>query len=172
MIYLREITSEDISTINSWRNDPSLIEKLGAPFRYINKETDEKWFNSYMSTRNTQIRCAICDSDNEDLVGVTYLTAIDRISMNAEFHIMLGVSGDRGKGWGTMSARLMLHHAFYDMNLHRISSRILKNNLASIRLHEKCGFKKEGVFRDSVFKNGEYHDVVAMGLLKSDFIED
>lgn len=46
MYKLRELERKDLTIINSWRNDYELIEQLGAPFRYINLEVDQKWFVS------------------------------------------------------------------------------------------------------------------------------
>ena len=45
MYRLRELERKDIPTINRWRNNPELVALLGAPFRYINSEVDEKWFD-------------------------------------------------------------------------------------------------------------------------------
>jgi RimJ/RimL family protein N-acetyltransferase len=59
MIYLREIKRSDVKALNKWRNDPELISYLGAPFRFINIETDEAWFASYQKSRSSQVRCAI-----------------------------------------------------------------------------------------------------------------
>ncbi len=33
MYRLRELEKQDMKTINSWRNNPSIIASLGAPFR-------------------------------------------------------------------------------------------------------------------------------------------
>ena len=56
MYKLRELERKDLTIINSWRNDYELIEQLGAPFRYINLEVDQKWFDCYMSNRGNQVR--------------------------------------------------------------------------------------------------------------------
>lgn len=56
MYHLRELERKDLKTINCWRNDPELIAVLGAPFRYINLDVDENWFDGYMSNRGTQVR--------------------------------------------------------------------------------------------------------------------
>jgi RimJ/RimL family protein N-acetyltransferase len=74
-----------------------------------------------------------------------------------------------GKGYGTEMTLLILHHGFYDLGLHRIEARILITNKMSVRVNEKCGFTKEGVMRKAVFKNGEYNDLVIMGILKEEF---
>ena len=38
-------------------------------------------------------------------------------------------------------------------------------------LKKKCGFKKEGVKRGSVFKNGEYYDVCMYSILREEYME-
>ena len=59
MYRLRELERKDLLEIYNWRNDVAVINYLGAPFRYINLEVDEKWFDSYMCSRNNCVRCAI-----------------------------------------------------------------------------------------------------------------
>lgn len=48
MYNLRELERSDMTMINTWRNDSELIARLGAPFRRINSEVDDAWFDSYM----------------------------------------------------------------------------------------------------------------------------
>lgn len=42
MFKLRELNENDLSAINTWRNDKSLINNLGAPFRFIGPEVDKR----------------------------------------------------------------------------------------------------------------------------------
>ncbi|HAA82323.1 MAG TPA: N-acetyltransferase, partial [Thermotoga naphthophila] len=37
------------------------------------------------------------------------------------------------------------------------------------RVYEKIGFKVEGILRQELFREGRYHDVIVMGLLKSEW---
>lgn len=55
MYKLRELERKDLEQINKWRNDPELIELLGAPYRFINLEVDTKWYENYMGNRNSAI---------------------------------------------------------------------------------------------------------------------
>ena len=55
------------------------------------------------------------------------------------------------------------------MRLNRINGSALAYNKASLRVCEKVGFKREGVKRQSVYKNGKYIDEIIMGCLKSDY---
>ena len=76
MFRLRELEKKDIPAINKWRNDPDLIASLGAPFRYINCIVEERWFDSYMNNRNSQVRCSIVD-ENDEVLGLVSLVNID-----------------------------------------------------------------------------------------------
>ena len=46
---------------------------------------------------------------------------------------------------------------------------ILEDNIASQRMNEKCGYKKEGLLRQAVYKNGKFHNLVVMSVLKEEF---
>jgi UDP-4-amino-4,6-dideoxy-N-acetyl-beta-L-altrosamine N-acetyltransferase len=170
MFRLRELESRDIAEINSWRNDPELISHLGAPYRYINLRVDEEWFENYMSSRSRNVRCSIVD-ENDELYGLVSLTNIDQLNQCAELHLMIGDTARRGKGAGTFAVREMIRHAFDDLNLHRIELECLAANETAAKLYEKCGFKKEGVKRGSVFKNGEYSDVCMYSILREEYME-
>ena len=168
MYRLRELALKDIERINSWRNDPGLIACLGAPFRYINQDVDKRWYDQYKSSRGSCVRCAVVD-ENDEILGLVSLTSIDSVNRSGQLHIMIGSSENRGKGLGTFAVRTMVEHAFYNLNLRRIELSVLINNLPARKLYEKIGFVKEGVKRQSAYKNGDYQDQIIMGLLRSDY---
>lgn len=168
MFKLREVDIEDIPKINYWRSKRELIDYLGSPFRYINKEVDYKWYEEYMNNRDKNIRCSILD-EQDNLVGLVSLTDIDRLNQKANFHIMIGDKKDRGKGIGSYATIEILKHAFLDMNLNRIELLVLKKNLRAINFYKKIGFLEEGTKREVFYKKGEFVDAVVMGILKKDF---
>ena len=65
----------------------------------------------------------------------------------------------------------MLVHAFNNLNLNRGFLYILEENKRSINLAKKCGFIEEGILRHHIYKNGEYKNLLIMGILKEDFIK-
>jgi len=126
--YLREICRGDIPEINQWRSDRQIIEQLGAPFRFINQETDDAWFALYLGSRTNNVRLAIvCKRDNKT-VGAVYLTGIDWVARSAEFSIWIGCKDHQGKGAGKIATREILNHAFNDLGLNRIHLTVLKTN--------------------------------------------
>ncbi len=167
MYYLRELQREDIPVVNQWRNDKNLIDCLGAPFRFINPEVDYAWFDSYMKSRTTEVRCAIISDDV--LVGIVSLVNINHLNQSAEFHIMIGEMENRGKGAGTFATKSMLHHAFYNLNLNRVELTVLETNQKAVNMYERIGFVREGTKRQARYKNGRFFDMYLYSVLRSDY---
>lgn len=169
MYKLRELERRDLPTVNIWRNNPELIELLGAPFRYISLDVDNSWFEDYMENRGNTVRCAIVEDSCDSILGMVALTSIDYINQSAVFHIVIGEVKNQGKGIGTFAVRAILYHAFYNMNLQRVELTVLESNVRAQHLYEKCGFVKEGVKRNAIYKNGEFANILVYAALKSEF---
>jgi len=173
MYILRELRRSDIPTVNSWRADRELIACLGAPFRYINEDVDQRWFDSYMNNRGSTVRCAIVEADAPDaILGLISLCEIDNLNRKCQLHIMIGDKNQRGKGMGYFAFMEIMRHAFMDLNLNRIEVLVLTENEASLRLCRKAGFVDEGILRQYAYKNGEYKDTVIMGALREEWIKN
>lgn len=72
------------------------------------------------------------------------------------------------QGYATEAARAVLTYAFEELLLHRITASHFVRNLASGRVLEKLGMKKEGLLREHLLKDGIREDVIIRGLLKSE----
>lgn len=167
MIQVREIIEEDVPFINQWRNDPEVMQYLTNQFRFIGLQADRNWFAYYQQHRNEAVRLAILDEGS--LVGTVQLTQIDRMNQQAEYSIMIGEKNHQSKGLGRQATRAILSHAFLDLNLHRIYLTVLPDNERAIRLYESIGFQREGIYRKSLFKNGQFIDVLGMSLLRDEY---
>ena len=76
-----------------------------------------------------------------------------------------------GRGYGSEVTRLMLRHAFETLGLHRVDLRVAAYNTRAIRCYEKCGFRLEGIERDSFFVDGQWHDDWLMAVLRGEWEE-
>ena len=170
MYKLRELCRDDMKIINEWRNNPEIISCLGAPYRYINPEVDNSWYDNYLKNRATAVRCAIFDEDTSKLVGIVSLVGIDHLNQSAEFHILIGSEANQGKGAGTFATKEILKHAFLNLNLHRVELTVLESNKRAIRLYEKIGFVREGTKRAAKYKNGAFVDMYIYSLLKDEYL--
>ena len=169
MYRLRELERRDLAAINKWRNDPSLIACLGAPFRYINLDVDAAWYENYLGNRGNAVRCAITNDESDDILGLVSLVSIDYMNQSALFNIMIGNASNRGKGIGTFATNAILSHAFRNMNLRRIELFVLESNERAIKLYEKCGFVYEGRKRAARYKEGKFVDLLMYSILRGEY---
>lgn len=73
------------------------------------------------------------------------------------------------KGFATEAGRAVLSHAFGRLNLHRVTSSHFTENPASGRVMQKLGMAREAILREHFCKNGEFHDVAAYAILRSEW---
>ena len=165
MYKLRELEQKDLKVINNWRNNKELIDCLGAPFRFINLEVDEKWFQNYMDNRSSMVRCSIVD-ETDMILGLVSLTNINALNQTAVLHIMIGDSGNQNQGIGSFAVGEMIRHAFNDLNLRRIELSVLADNTRAQHVYEKHGFVYEGTKRAAVYKNGSFVDLKMYAIIK------
>jgi RimJ/RimL family protein N-acetyltransferase len=78
----------------------------------------------------------------------------------------------RGHGIGTTAQRMLAEYLFATTKAHRLVAFTEGDNFAEHRSLEKCGFKREGVLRESGYRGGAWRDVVVYGLLRSDLSND
>ena len=164
-IKLRALSEADLERVLGWHNDSELYTTLGGRFRYVNRETEEKWLRQRMQSPD-EVNLAICLADSDEHIGNLYLRNIDWVHRNAELHIFIARSEHRGKGYGSAAMRHLIRHAFSDMGLVRIYLHTLASNSQAISSYERCGFTVEGRLRRHVFKNGVFEDMVVMGLCR------
>lgn len=99
------------------------------------------------------------------LVGSAGLRAFDWRNRSAELGLVIGDKAMWGQGLGTEVTRLLLRHAFFTLNLHRVWLRVFADHARAQRIYDKVGFVLEGRQRDGDFRDGRYRDVLVYSLL-------
>ena len=102
-------------------------------------------------------------------VGLRIGTDIERYS--AELWYWLG-QAHWGNGIVSAALRVLTDYAFTQLKLSRLYAQPMAHNAASIRVLEKAGFRREGILRDSIVKNGVFMDTVLYAYLSSDWLAD
>src|SRR5215813_13539529 len=74
-----------------------------------------------------------------------------------------------GKGYGRDAISVLLDWAFRIQNYRRIGLTTLATNERAIRCYEAVGFQHEGRERRAEYCNGDYLDVVVMGILRDEW---
>jgi RimJ/RimL family protein N-acetyltransferase len=166
LVRLRAHRRDDLPTYVKWIGDPEVASYLSF-YRPVALEEEERWFQGIVSEQDSN-HFAI-ETVNEQLIGVCGLHSQHNRFRSSELGIFIGDKVFWGKGYGSEAVHLLLHFGFGSLNLHRIYLHVLANNPRAIRCYEKCGFQHEGCERHAAFKNGEYIDVLVMGILEDEF---
>lgn len=116
--------------------------------------------------QGTDLVLAIVSKD--DLVMGTIGVQMDMRHLSGEIGYWLG-HDFRRKGYCSEALDKMVSFAFNKVKLNRLHASYFDWNEASGRVLENCGFKQEGFFRQAVRKQGEYQNLVHMGLLEAEW---
>lgn len=166
-VYLRLFEKDDLKKRVEWINDEENNELLGFDFPVSLSKT-ENWFNNSLKD-NSKINFAIVDKNTEKLVGMTGLLDINLKDKNTEFYITIGDKSYRGKHIANEVIDLVNEYAFIELGLEKIYLHTYSYNKIAIKLYEKNGFIKEGIFRKHKWKRGSLRDIVYYSILKSEW---
>ena len=83
---------------------------------------------------------------------------------------LIGEKDCWGKGYGTEAKMLLLHWAFTELNLRKITSSVIAFNKRSQRYLKKTGYVVEGVQKKQNFVHNRYCDCLLMAVFKRDFM--
>jgi RimJ/RimL family protein N-acetyltransferase len=106
---------------------------------------------------------------DDKLIGMTGLHGISPSHRDASVSIGLGERDYWSKGYGGDAMRVMLHFAFTELNLHRVSLWTFEYNKRAIRSYEKVGFVHEGHIRELLNRDGRRWDGIQMGILRTEW---
>ncbi len=168
-VRLRPVEREDLPRFVRWFGDAEVRRHLSV-YLPLSLVQEERWFER-LTERLESGREVVLAIDTLDGVhiGNSGLHAIDWKNRSAELGIVIGEKDYWDRGCGTDAVRLLLRLAFGEMNLHRVYLRVDEDNLRGIRCYEKCGFQKEGLLRDAVFREGAYHGQWLMSVLRGEY---
>ena len=97
-------------------------------------------------------------------IGTCQLFNINWRHRSAELQIRIGDQRFQNQGLGSEAVQLLCRFGFDDLNLHRVYLSVFQNNKRAIGAYRKCGFVEEGVMREAAFIDGQWLNVMLMGL--------
>jgi UDP-4-amino-4,6-dideoxy-N-acetyl-beta-L-altrosamine N-acetyltransferase len=164
-VSLRALGAEDLDRTLEWVNDPEITRYTGTVFP-ISASEHQLWYQDLLRDRSRRM-FAIVTSEAKH-IGNIALTDIDWVTRNAEILVYIGEAEFRAKGYGTEAIAALVEFAFGRLNLHRLYARVFSYNQPAMKSFEKCGFQSEGLLREHVFRDGSYHGVAILGILRKE----
>lgn len=137
---------------------------LGGTKYFVSEDYEKKWVENTIF-ESKDLKLAVCLVENDKYIGNVYMTDINMINRSCESHILIGEHDFWGQGYAREALMLAIKYMFEERNMHRIQANILESNVSSLKMHEKCGYKIDGILRDAVYKAGKYQNMYVLSLL-------
>lgn len=144
---LRAVEPQDLELLCRWENDPSLWTVSGTiePFSHYSIEQfiQEQQAGIY---RCGQLRLMIDDTAGET-IGAIDLFDFEPQHERAGVGILVYDPAQRGKGYGAEALALLEEYARTVLRLRQLWCNVLADNVPSLTLFERAGFRRVGVKR-------------------------
>jgi len=165
-VFLREPTTGD-------RQQIVALNRISRAFHrgWVTPPTDSEAFATWIKRcRQANVKCfLVCRLADGAIVGVFTLSQIVRGMFHSAY---LGYYAGRpyaAQGHMTEGMGLVLRHAFTGMRLHRVEANIQPENVASIALVKRSGFRLEGFSPRYLKVAGRWRDHQRWAILIDDW---
>lgn len=152
-----------------WLNDIEVTRYLAIGDSPNSMEAMENFY-SRIRRSGTDVVFAIIHKPTGAHIGNCGLHDISSQHKKARLAVLIGETRFRGLGIGSEATKMLVVFGFNVLELNRIFLNVDIENIRAIKIYEKLGFRREGVLRQDIFKQGAYRDLAVMGLLRSEFL--
>ena len=174
LVRLSSLDADELSkAFSRWGRDSEFKRLLdsGAP-KLSSQKAVQKWLEKEIEEQSVnQHWFSIRALEDNKLLGDIDLFVVNWSSRDAFVGLGIGEREFWGKGYGTDVMRVMLRYAFTEVNLNRVTLNVFEYNPRAIRSYEKAGFRHEGRERQVLNKEGRRWDMVYMGILREEWME-
>ncbi len=171
-LILRPFRDDDLDTFVAYRSDPAIAryQSWEAPY-------SAKWGAAFIAelqqtvpgTPGQWYQAALALKMSGAMIGDCAFRVQADNAKQAEIGFTLA-QPYQGQGYATEAIRRLLAYLFDDLDLHRVVAICLAENLASARLLERVGMRREGHFIDNVWYKGGWASEYWYGLLKREWL--
>jgi ribosomal-protein-alanine N-acetyltransferase len=169
LVRLRPLAKGDYSVLFDWYNDPEIV----APFDRFEMDTWESFVHAVESAAgdpaSTAPRYVVERIDGARLLGFVGHYLSHPVLTLTDVWYVLGDRAERGKGYGSEAVGLLVDSLFEDSDRPRVGATCDVENVPSMKLLERLGFRLEGTLRQALFHHTTWHDVRIYGLTRSEW---
>ena len=134
---------------------------------FVNELDQEKWFNNLDSNKTLILKAT---NSKKEFIGIYKISNIDWVNRKYDSAHDV-IKNYRGMGYSKPILEAGIDFGFEVLNMNRIDTEVLENNLASLKSAIWVGFIKEGIKRKCVYKCGEYLDSIFLGIIRYDWVK-
>jgi RimJ/RimL family protein N-acetyltransferase len=169
-LLLRDFVSEDWPAVLAYQSDPRYLRYY--PWETRTEDEVRAFVQMFLGHQQEQPRrrfqLAITLPEDGRLIGNCGMRR--KLGNEWEGDIGYELAPEYwGRGYATEAARTMVDFGFRELDLHRISSWCIADNVASARVLEKTGLRLEGRLRENEHFKGRWWDTLLFGVLREEW---
>lgn len=155
-IRLRELEPNDRVRLAELANNYQVSKNLRDAFPHPYTLQDAEDFISKQLNKSPTTLFAI-EYKGDHVGNIALVPCTDVYRKSAEIGYFIGEDYWQ-KGIASAAVKLITNYGFEQLQLCRIHTGVFEFNHASMRVLEKCGYKKEGIFKKAIFKENKLWD--------------
>ena len=171
LVRLRALEPDDLERCYRWMNDPEVTRFIEGGRYPLSMAQEREWLDNATKSRSgfSNVLLAIETKEGGLHIGNAGLHEASPEHRRAKLGIVIGEKDYWSKGYGTDTIRTLLRFAFEQMNLNRVELGTFDFNERAQACYRKCGFVEEGRRREDRYIDGQYHDLLIMGILRREW---
>lgn len=170
-VRLTALGANDLPLLAAWQQDAEFLRLLDAMPAHPRSEAQLAEWLEHEQKSPTDFPFGIRRLDDDALIGYVTVGEILWAHRSAWLTIAIGERANWGKGYGGEALRLALLFAFRELNLRRVQLTVFEYNARAIAAYERLGFRREGIFREALERDGRAWDMYLYGLLRREWEE-
>jgi len=168
ILHLRYYEPSDLDFLMTIRPNPENYNFFGE-FEPYSQEMQKAWWEKYTRT-STEFNYVVALNEGNRPIGTVSLINIDYRNKNCEFSRFFIDKKAKISNAGSQVEKLILDYSFLHLNLHKLWCKVIEDNKKAVTFYQRYGFKKDGILRQELFKNGEYKNVIIMSILQEEYL--
>jgi ribosomal-protein-alanine N-acetyltransferase len=165
---LRQLRLEDATAYFALRSSAEVMLYVQRPLAVSVEEAKEQITQQLQAQAEGKIVVWAIADLNDVLIGIAGFWRMQLEHQRTEVGYLLD-EPYHGQGLGSEALKVILAYGFQNMNLHKIEADVDPDNLASLRMLQRFGFKQEALFRENRLFNNQFYDSCWLGLLRREW---
>lgn len=159
-VRLRAVEPEDLETLFRYENDRGLWA-VGSTLAPYSRKQIYDYVAQYSADiyAERQLRLMVDDAETGVTVGTADLTDFSPADMRAQVGLLIDGPFQR-QGYGSATLAALTEYASKTLQLHQLYAIVPADNIASLAVFRRAGFRTGGRLRSWLRRGGTYGDAI------------
>lgn len=164
---VRIVEKEDVADWEKWIQDPDFRGSFEPFPRQVTLADAEKEFASSPGAGSDDHNYFVQKKDGTR-IGIAIDSVVRQFGKCIEIGYIIS-RAEQGNGYATEAASILVDYLFLSRNIERIQATTVVDNIASQKVLEKLGFKREGELRKAGWIRGRWLNYYIWSLLREEW---